>query len=429
MNRNKLPAILPLVLGVVFVLGLLSSGAAAQVDTLKMDPDRLFQIAREKAIAGQHEDARRLCRMIIARSPGYLDAKVLMGRTLAWDGKRSEARAVLQEVLRERPSYQDAIEALADVDLWDNEFQQALDVSNEGLDSSPLDVNLLLKKARALNGLGREAEALLVLLKAEEIDPSRGEVSSMIQSMKIAAGRTGVGISYAIDHYSDYYGDFRYVSFQLGRRTPFGSVFGRLNYSSRFGTQGLQVESELYPRLADGVYAYLNYGYSGNALFPKHRTGAEVYAALGGGFEGSIGLRNLYFNPTSSVTIYTGTIGYYVGNYWISFRPSIIPNDAGTSNSATVTVRRYFGDAETYLSLVAGAGFSADQRFIQSSTGFVGQQVFYLKSQTLGLGWQQNLGTAFLLLMTLDVANQEVSFEAGKYIVRYSFSSQLRVRF
>ena len=74
-------------------------------------------------------------------------------------------------------------------------------------------------------------------------------------------------------------------------------------------------------------------------------------------FEASIGARYLDFN-TSTVTIYTGSVGWYVKNYWISLRPYITPGPPGTSVSSVITVRRYFQDGDNYLGVSAGLGFS-----------------------------------------------------------------------
>jgi YaiO family outer membrane protein len=239
----------------------------------------------------------------------------------------------------------------------------------------------------------------------------------------------GVGINYASDRFSDTYDPMHYAYVQVSRRTAYGSVFARLNYSTRFGTRGSQVEVDLYPRIAAGVYAYLNYGTSASDLFPRHRAGGELYTKLPSSYEGSLGLRYLFFGPSSSLTIYTASLGYYFGSYWISFRPYFIPNDAGLSKSASLTMRRYLTDPENFISLRAGAGFSADERTIQSSTGFEGTEVFYLQSQTVGLGWQGSLATNYLLVTTLDVTNQELGFHPGTYVVMYSLSVGVRVRF
>jgi YaiO family outer membrane protein len=407
----------------------LSSTCLGQIDSDKLTPDQLFSLAREKAFSGEREEARRLCKILIARSPSYLDAKILLARTHAWDGQLSEARSVLRDVLQENPTYKDAIDALVDVELWDKDFSRALETANQGLASFPRDEDLLLKKAKALSGLGRDQEAAGVLVRVVEMNPSQAEAVTLMESIKESSLLNAVGATYACDRFSDVYDTMNSGLLQLSRRTPYGSAFARLNYADRFNAQGVQVEADLYPRLGEGVYAYVNYGFSESSLFPKHRFGAELYTKLLSSFEGSVGLRHLFFGASSKVTIYTGTIGYYVGNYWLSFRPYFIPNKGGVSNSASVTVRRYLGNGETFISLHAGAGFSADERPIQSTAGFLGQEVFYLKSQTMGVGWQQSLSTVSLLLTSLDVTNQELSFNPGTYVTMYSFSVGFRTRF
>jgi hypothetical protein len=66
---------------------------------------------------------------------------------------------------------------------------------------------------------------------------------------------------------------------------------------------------------------------------------------------------------------------------------------------------------------------------MQSSTGLGGKEVFYLKAQTLGVGWQQSLSTQYLFFVTFDVTNQELSTRAEEYVTMYSLSIELRARF
>jgi YaiO family outer membrane protein len=415
---------------VILASQVLHLNALAQTDTLKLTSDELFSLAREKAFAGQREEARGLCRTILVRSPFYSDARILLGRVYAWDGRWEEAREEFRRVLKEKPAYKDALLALLDVEIWDEKFDRALTIANEALVSHPSDEDFSLRKVRALKGLSRDEEALLILNKVEDLNPSLAEIATLRKSISSTSMNNGIGINYASDRFSGTYDPMHYAYLQLSRRTALGSLFGRVNYSSRFGTRGVQVETDLYPRLTDGVYAYLNYGFSNSDLFPKHRAGLEVYTKLPASYEGSVGLRRLQFGPSSSVTIYTGSLGLYVGSYWISFRPYLIPNDAGLSKSASLTLRRYLGDAENFLSLRAGAGFSADERTIQSNSGFLGQtEVFYLQSQTVGIGIQQGVATYHLFVATFDVTNQELSFSSGNYVMMYSLSIGLRVRF
>jgi YaiO family outer membrane protein len=416
-----LPFIITLISSVTFCFG--------QSGTSTLTPDQLFMKARQEALTGDREEARRLCRVILARNPEYVDVRILLARTYAWDAQYIEARSILKLVLRDHPTIKDALEALVDVELWDTEYETALNLANQGLASYPRDEELLLKKAKALNGLDRGAEALTVLLVLEEMNPSRKEIVALMESIRARSALNGAGVTYAFDRFSDVYDLMNYASLHLSRNTSYGSIFARLNYTDRFHFDGTQMEFDLYPRITDGVYAYLNYGYSTSTLFPKHRLGAEVYSKLPSRLEGSVGMRYLSFDPSTRVTMYTGTLGYYFGTYWVSFRPYFIPNDAAVTNSASVTLRRYVGEGETYVSLHAGAGFSADERSLQSSAGFSGKDVFSLKSQTFGVGWQQNLNAVTLLLMSFDIVNQELSFSPDNYVTMYSCSIGIRTRF
>jgi YaiO family outer membrane protein len=418
-----------LTMAVVVVSLLIVQAAVAQIDTLKLSSEKLFSLARDKAFAGQRGEARRLCRIILARSPSYSDARILLGQTYAWDGRWDEARVEFRQVLDNNPSNMDALKALLDLEIWDERFNKALEIADRGLSSLPSDEDFLLNKARALKGLGRNREALLVLLKLEEINPSLAEIASLRRSIETTSMLNGAGVNYSSDRFSGVYDPMHYAYVQLSRWTAYGTIFARMNYSRRFGTSGVQWETDLYPRLGNGVYAYLNYGFSNSDLFPKHRAGAEIFTKLPSSYEGSLGFRHLYFGSSSAVTIYTGSFGYYFGNYWISFRPYFIPNDAGLAKSASLTLRRYLGDAENFITLRAGAGFSADERTIQSNIGFQGQEVFYLQSQTIGIGWQQSFATYFVLVATFDVTNQELGFSPGNYVVMYSSSLGVRVRF
>lgn len=161
--------------------------------------------------------------------------------------------------------------------------------------------------------------------------------------------------------------DYSYVSFQgdidpwqlasvsLGRRGIRGSLIARANYARRFGVTGTQVEVDAYPRLGRGMYAYLNAGYSGATIFPEWRFGGELFANLPSAWEASAGFRQLRFEG-SPVTLYTGSVGKYVGNYWFSIRPYVRSKDTGTSSSATLTARRYFSDTDHFLGARVGYG-------------------------------------------------------------------------
>ena len=143
----------------------------------------------------------------------------------------------------------------------------------------------------------------------------------------------------------------------LSRRSAWGSIIGRANLANRFGTSGTQFEVDAYPRTGKSTYLYLNAGYSQSFIFPEWRFGGELFTSLPNAWEASIGFRQLQFGG-DPVTLYTGAVGGYFGNYWASLRPYVRFKNGGTSASAGLTLRRYFEDGENYVGLRASYGSS-----------------------------------------------------------------------
>jgi tetratricopeptide (TPR) repeat protein len=73
------------------------------------------QLGEEYRRAGEFEEAIRVCRTGLAQHPGYLSARVTLGRALLETQQYEEAQAELEEVLRSAPDNLAAIRALAEI--------------------------------------------------------------------------------------------------------------------------------------------------------------------------------------------------------------------------------------------------------------------------------------------------------------------------
>ncbi len=318
--------------------------------------DRFTQ-ARELAFDGDREGAREILRELLEAKPNHWDARILLGRTLAWDKRYEEAREELLIVVRAKPNYSDARNALVDVELWSDHPEAAISFLDEGLASSPNNEEFLFKRAKAQRDLGMLPDAMVTLDRLLDRNPSHVQGAKMFSSLRVRRAKTKFGLGYGYTDVDTLSSAWHGASAQLSRRTGLGSVSLRANWSRRFDSTATQFEIDAYPRIMNGLYAYVNYGYSADRLYPKHRFGGELYANLPKGVELSAGFRRLQFG-SSDVTIYTGTVAKYVGNWWISLRPYITPKTEGTSQSYALTVRRYFGNRDTFIGLTAGTGSS-----------------------------------------------------------------------
>jgi YaiO family outer membrane protein len=252
-----------------------------------------FDAAREAAFNGRRAEAIEICKAIIAKDPEAYETRTLLGRVYAWEDQYEKAREQFNYVLKAKPDSADARAGLNDVEIWE----------------------------------GRSRKTLYKAV-----------------------------LAYTHDELTQNFDPWDLASLSLSRQFNFGSVIARMNRANRFDTDGTQFEVDAYPHLRDGTYFYLNAGFSSDSIFAQRRYGIEGYQSLGDGYEGSLGFRYLQFT-NSIVRIFTGTIGKYLGNYFLLFRLNGVPDPSGTSFSGRFQLRKYSGD-ENYIQVAVGAGRS-----------------------------------------------------------------------
>ncbi|MDB5196772.1 MAG: hypothetical protein JWP88_1143 [Flaviaesturariibacter sp.] len=416
----------------LFILAYILSGTVSslygQTDSIG-DPDAAFKTAREFAFSGKRQQGRDLALRIVEKYPNYLEIRTFIGRTYAWDGKYDSARQQFQIVAAADSKPLDNFIAWIDAERWADQPIKALEITESGLVYHKDDIELLYRKAKLYSVTGKLADAKMLTHKILRRDPKHGPAYILLQELRSQLLYNGVAAGVSYESFSKYYKPAYYSFIQGSKITRDGSFIARLNYANRFGKTAFQPEIDLYPKIYKGIYAYLNYGFSNGDLFPKHRIGAELFSSLPNSFEGSLGLRYLYFDQDSKVTIYTGSIGYYVGNYWLSFRPNITPDSGSTSISASLTARRYFKNPERFFSLRIGAGFSPELQNFQTVTGGVAKSFYNLKSQSIGFSYQHPISKQWRISGAASLVNQEVIFNTGEYIRNYGLSASLQYRF
>jgi YaiO family outer membrane protein len=407
---------------------LLGEQLVAQTSLDSLNSEELFMKARELAFSGRRDSARILLDMALVKSPDYADIRILLARTYAWDGLRNDARNELATVISKKPGYKDAYMAAIDVEMWDEKMFDALKLCNQAIGFFPNDEELLEKKVKIYRGLNRDEEALLTIDRLEEINRSNPNIQPLRESIATKGILNSAGISYSYDWTSITPRPNQIVSLQYGRATPYGSVIGRLNLADRRQKTKFQYEIEAYPSIVSGIYGYFNYGYSspaGAVLFPQHRIGLELFFSLPASFEGSFGSRHLFFDK-KPVNIYTGSLGYYFGNYWFSLRSYVTPGSISFSRSLSFTTRWYFGGSGDYLFAKIGGGVSPDEdRFVDTA----GANLYNIGSSGAGIGYLYFLDPFSSLTMSFDYSDQELSYRRGSFMNVYSFSVAYKYKF
>lgn len=145
------------------------------------------QLAEECRRAGRHAEAVEVCRAGLAIHPGYVSARVTLGRALIELGDLDAARQELQTVLGGAPENLSAIRGLAEIHQRRGDLPASLAQYQTALSLAPNDPDL----EDTVADLARRVESSA---RAEAIDGSQPEPPS-------AEGERAVRIAAALEEF------------------------------------------------------------------------------------------------------------------------------------------------------------------------------------------------------------------------------------
>jgi tetratricopeptide (TPR) repeat protein len=100
------------------------------------------QLAEEYRRAGQYDEAVKYCRAGLTRHPGYLSARVTLGRSLMELGELDAAASEFDFVLRSAPDNLAAIRGSAEIHQRRGSMEEALEYYSRALTLAPFDPEL-----------------------------------------------------------------------------------------------------------------------------------------------------------------------------------------------------------------------------------------------------------------------------------------------
>lgn len=257
------------------------------------------------AFEGDFSGAAIAARKLVNTYPSYGDARILLGRILAWQKDYKQAAAVIDTLLKTEPDNSDALSVKRDISLWSKEYTPVA---------------------------------------------------------------TDIRAGYSFDSFTEPYSRFWQVfKAGAGHRFNWGPASASLNIGniivgglSPHNATELQVEVDAYPHLTDKNYAYLAYAFSPGSNFPRHRAALELWQVLPAGWAISAGLNYYYFDR--NIFIALASVEKYLGKYWFSAKGFVYFKDEGPTTSFYLNSRRYFNDTD-YLQVTLGTGTAPDEPF------------------------------------------------------------------
>jgi YaiO family outer membrane protein len=291
---------------VSLVIAVLTAGALFSQEVT--NPEQEYARIRSLAVTGNYIEAEPAARELVRQYPDYGDARVLLGRILAWQGRYDEGAAVIDTLLAVDPDNSDALDAASDIRRWSRD-------------------------------------------RSQQVTPP-----------------TDLRAGWMFDTFSEPYERFWQVfTLGAGHRFSWGQAVASVNYGhislgQPANTTGddIQFAAEAWPELTKTNYAYVAYAYSPGTWFPRHRAALEVWQTMPKGWAVSIGGNYYYFDH--SIFIGTLSLEKYTGNWWFSGRGYFHFKDIGMTTSFFLTARRYLGTTD-YLQMTLGAGTAPDEPY------------------------------------------------------------------
>ncbi len=357
-----------MILKKLFVPAFLIATAILYAHTLtaqeKLSSDELLVQARSAAFQQKdYPKAIALCQQALSQSPSYTDIRVFLGRLYFWSDKEDSARSTLHQALRENPSHEDAAVAAVSIAYFTNRYQEGLAYCETGLQHHPESPDLLLQKAKILTAMRNYKYAARLTDTLLTIDPQNTDARSLSGRIRDFAASNKIGVSYDYTHFEKQFEDpWHLISLDYSRQTKYGSVIGRVNYTNRFKTNGVQFEVDAYPTIAKNFYAYLNFGYSADDIlfFPNTAAGSRSMPTCRKVLKQI--LVSVICNFGNDTWIYTGSVGKYYKSFWFNLRAYVTPDDDRISHSYSFTTRYYLGGADDFVHVSLGYGISPDDR-------------------------------------------------------------------
>ncbi|HXI00915.1 MAG TPA: YaiO family outer membrane beta-barrel protein [Sphingobacteriaceae bacterium] len=231
-----------------------------------------------------------------------------------------------------------------------------------------------------------------------------------------------IGAGYSFVYFDKRFSDPWHLSYvTYGTKTRYGSVNFTLNYSNRFKSNATEFELESYPRIINGLYAYLGGGTQlSGSLYPKYRIGLSLYKSLPNGFEIEGGIRHLQFGTTTNV--FVAGLLKYVGNNYLNLKSYLTPSVGKLSKSFNLTLRSFLSDDRNdYIGGSIGTGLSPDERAI----GIFEPNL--LQSLRGSLDYSRNVTRQTTLAISLNYANEE--YRADTFGNQYTINGSISRRF
>ena len=146
--------------------------------------DEILFIARDLSFKKQYETARLLCDYILNEYPNYTDARILKGRSLAWERDYEKSEQVLLNAIKRSPYYDDVYLAILDMYWWSGQDDKSVKIFNQAKKNDVLNPEISFKMAQAYTRVNNTEFAIKLMDSIIKIHPNNSDYLTFKKSLK-----------------------------------------------------------------------------------------------------------------------------------------------------------------------------------------------------------------------------------------------------
>ena len=111
----------------------------------------------------QYTEARLLCDFILNEFPNYTDARILKGRTLAWERDYENSEKELLNALKRSPYYDDTYLAILDMYWWSGQEDKSIEIYNQAIKNEVKNPEISFKIAKTYQRANNKKMAIKLI--------------------------------------------------------------------------------------------------------------------------------------------------------------------------------------------------------------------------------------------------------------------------
>jgi phosphoglycerol transferase MdoB-like AlkP superfamily enzyme len=146
--------------------------------------DEVLFVARDLSFNKQYDIARLLSDYILNEYPNYTDARILKGRTLAWEQDYIKSEKVLLNALKRSPYYDDAYLAILDMYWWSGQEEKSIQIFAQALSNDMINSEISFKMAKAYKRMDNFVQATKLMDSIIQKHPNNSDYLTFKETLK-----------------------------------------------------------------------------------------------------------------------------------------------------------------------------------------------------------------------------------------------------